>query len=76
LSGQSYSLKDLASKVNGDIVGDPNLIIRSIATLQNASSGCISFLSNSKYKKFLSNTSASAVIVNRENAVELRLLVL
>ena len=72
MSGQSYSLKDLASKVNGDIVGDPNLIIRSIATLQNASSGCISFLSNSKYKKFLSNTSASAVIVNRENAVELK----
>jgi UDP-3-O-[3-hydroxymyristoyl] glucosamine N-acyltransferase len=72
LSGQSYSLKDLASKVNGDIVGDPNLIIRSIATLQNASPGCISFLSNSKYKKFLSNTSASAVIVNRENAVELQ----
>lgn len=72
MSGQSYSLKDLASKVNGDIVGDPNLIIRSIATLQNASPGCISFLSNSKYKKFLSNTSASAVIVNRENAVELK----
>ena len=72
MSGQSYSLKDLASKVNGDIVGDPNLIIRSIATLQNASPGCISFLSNSKYKKFLSNTSASAVIVNRENAVELQ----
>ena len=72
MSGQSYSLKDLASKVNGDIVGDPNLIIRSIATLQNASSGCISFLSNSKYKKFLSNTSASAVIVNREDAVELK----
>ena len=72
MSGQSYSLKDLASKVNGDIIGDPNLIIRSIATLQNASSGCISFLSNSKYKKFLSNTSASAVIVSRENAVELK----
>jgi len=66
LSGPSYSLKDLADKVKGELVGDPDLVISSIATIQNASSGCISFLANPKYKKFLKESSASAIIVSPE----------
>ena len=66
MSGPSYSLKDLADKVKGELVGDPDLVISSIATIQNASSGCISFLANPKYKKFLKESSASAIIVSPE----------
>ena len=66
MSGPSYSLKDLADKVKGELVGDPDLVISSIATIQNASSGCISFLANPKYKKFLKESSASAIIVSHE----------
>ena len=72
MSGHSYSLSDLAKKVNGELVGDPDTSIRSISTIQNASSGCISFLANPKYKKFLSNTKASAVIVSPDHAPDLR----
>ena len=72
MSGPSYSLKDLADKVKGELVGDPELVINSIATIQNASSGCISFLANPKYNKFLSDSSASAVIVSPELSKELR----
>ena len=64
MSGPSYSLKELADKVKGELVGDPDLVISSIATIQNASSGCISFLANPKYKKFLNESSASAIIVS------------
>jgi UDP-3-O-[3-hydroxymyristoyl] glucosamine N-acyltransferase len=71
LSGHSYSLQDLASKVNGRIVGDPTCEIHSISTIQNASSGCISFLANPKYKKFLSDTQSSAVIISPENESDL-----
>jgi len=72
LSGPSYSLKDLADKVNGKLVGDDKIIINSIATIQNASSGCISFLANPKYKKFLSSSSASAIIVSPEFSKDLK----
>jgi len=72
LSGHSYSLQDLVSEVNGRLVGEPTTEIHSISTIQNASSGCISFLANPKYKKFLSDTQASAVIISPENESDLR----
>ena len=72
MSGPSYSLKDLADKVNGKLVGDPEVVINAIATIQNASSGCISFIANPKYNKFLSNSSASAIIVSPELSLELK----
>ena len=71
MSGHSYSLYDLAKKVNGELVGDPDTSIHLISTIQNASLGCISFLANPKYKKFLSNTNASAVIVSPDYAPDL-----
>ena len=72
MSGPSYSLQDLANKVNGEIIGDPKISIDSISTIQNASPGCISFLANSKYKKFLANTSASAVIIKQDDVEDLK----
>ena len=72
MSGPSYSLKDLADKVKGELVGDPEVVINSIATIQNASLGCISFLANPKYNKFLIDSSASAIIVSPELSNELR----
>jgi len=72
LSGPSYSLQDLADKVNGKLIGDPETVINAIATIQNASSGCISFLANSKYKKFLSTSSASAIIIGHEHSGDLK----
>tara|TARA_B110000014_G_C20048829_1_gene545502 strand:+ start:315 stop:1247 length:933 start_codon:yes stop_codon:yes gene_type:complete len=72
LSGPLYSLQDLADEVDGEILGDPSIKIDSICTIQNASKGCISFLANQKYKRFLSSTKASAVIVNQENAKDLK----
>ena len=72
MSGPSYSLKDLANKVKGELVGDPEVVINSIATIQNASPGCISFLANPKFNKFLIDSSASAVIVSPELSNELR----
>ena len=72
MSGPSYSLKSLAEKVNGKLVGDPNVNISSIATIQDASNGCISFLANPKYKQYLSSSSASAIIVSPEYSEDLK----
>ena len=59
----TYTLSDLAERLDAQLHGDAACSIFAIATLENAQSGQISFLSNSKYRKFLSQTSASAVLI-------------
>lgn len=59
-----FSLKDLANFINGKIIGDENLIIKSVARIDEASSGDISFIYLPAYEKFQDTTKASALIVN------------
>ncbi len=56
-------LTELAALVDGRLVGE-DCAINKVNTLQDAEPGSISFLSNYKYKKFLSDTRASAVIID------------
>lgn len=50
--------------------GDPACLITAVATLQHAGSGDLSFLANKGYRKYLSGTRASAVILGAEHADE------
>ncbi len=61
-----FSLLELAKKLDAKLVGDPDCSIYKVATLQNAKPGCISFLANSRYQKYLATTKASAVILSPE----------
>ncbi|MBL7189527.1 MAG: UDP-3-O-(3-hydroxymyristoyl)glucosamine N-acyltransferase [Phycisphaerae bacterium] len=63
---QERTLGELAKYVGGHVYGDPNVIIKSAATLRRANEGDISFLTNRKYAKQLRSTKASAVIVGKE----------
>jgi UDP-3-O-[3-hydroxymyristoyl] glucosamine N-acyltransferase len=63
---QSRTLGELAEYVGGRVCGDPNVIIKSAATLGRADEGDISFLTNRKYEKQLRTTKASAVIAGKE----------
>ncbi|MFN3385530.1 MAG: UDP-3-O-(3-hydroxymyristoyl)glucosamine N-acyltransferase [Candidatus Thermochlorobacter sp.] len=47
-----------------ELVGSETLMLDSVAPIETAQSGSISFLANSKYEKFLSQTQASALIVS------------
>ncbi len=60
------TLGELAEYVGGRVFGDPNVVIKSAATLGRAGEGDISFLTNRKYEKQLRTTKASAVIVGKE----------
>ena len=60
---KKYSLKFISEYIDSSIVGDADLEIDNIATLDTAVEGCITFLANSKYNKLLETTKASAVIV-------------
>lgn len=59
-----WTLSALAARVDGRLVGAADLPIKTVGTLQNAGADAISFLANSKYRKFLKTTQAGAVIVN------------
>tara|TARA_Y100001970_G_scaffold13275_1_gene15110 strand:+ start:260 stop:1261 length:1002 start_codon:yes stop_codon:yes gene_type:complete len=60
------TLKNIASSIDGDISGNPNLEITGVSEIQNGFSGAISFLGNQAYKKYMHSTKASAVIVADE----------
>ena len=58
-----FSIKYISEYIDASIVGDADLQINSIATLESAKDGSITFLSNPKYNKLLESTCASAIIV-------------
>ena len=64
----SYTLAKLAELCGGRLRGDGNVLIREVATLQNARNGAISFLSNPHYRRYLEDTKASAVILSLSDA--------
>lgn len=61
---KAYSLQQLADHIGARVHGDPDLQIHAVSTLARAGKGQISFLSNSKYRSQLADTSADAVILH------------
>ena len=60
----TITLRELAAEIGAEVSGgDPDLPVSSVATLEDASPGQVTFLSNAKYAKLLETTRASAVIV-------------
>ena len=60
----AVTLGELAGKLGGQLRnGDPACRVNSVATLQHAREGDVSFLANKGYRKYLADTRASAVIL-------------
>jgi len=64
----SYQLSEIVARFGGRVLGDAGVRIAQIATLEHAKVGQISFLTNSKYRSQLAQTSASAVILSEADA--------
>ncbi len=65
---KSFSLAELTQGLEVKIIGDSNSIIYGISTIQQARLGQIAFLVNPLYKRYLTDTQASAVILSAEDA--------
>jgi len=63
----SVTLGELATQFGCEIVGDPGIVVDSVASLESASAGSISFFVNPAYGEALSRTSASAVILQQQH---------
>jgi UDP-3-O-[3-hydroxymyristoyl] glucosamine N-acyltransferase len=58
------TLKELADYVGGEVAGDGNIKIKGVMTIDEASEGYITFVSNKKYIRKLEQTGASAIIAS------------
>ena len=64
---EEFSLGELAVRFGLTLRGEPELKVRSVATLSRAGPGSLSFLANSRYRRQLESTRATAVVVSAED---------
>ncbi len=58
------TLSKIAELVNGEVVGDPGIVITGVAGIKEARKGEITFVANQKYASLMEDTGASAIIVS------------
>ena len=61
-----YTLGDIASFVDAKLIGDASLEINGLAASSKAQKGQLTYISSSKYKLDLLNSTASAVILTKD----------
>ena len=64
----AYQLKEIVARFGGRVLGDSDVLISQIATLDSAKADQIAFLANSKYRSQLESTKAGAIIVGAADA--------
>ena len=57
------SLGALVGRLGGELLGDPHVMVRQIATLVKAGDGDLAFLANPKYRQALETSRAAAFIL-------------
>lgn len=72
MNGEVFRLAELAARVEAELLGDGEVRITHADTIQDATEGAICFLANSKYRHYLPDTGASAVILRPEDAAHAR----
>ena len=61
----NLSAKQIASILNGEIFGNPNEEVNSVAKIEEGKKGDLCFLANPKYTTYIYSSSASIIIVNK-----------
>ncbi len=61
-----FTAKQIASFIQGKVVGDENATVNTFAKIEEGKPGAISFLSNPKYTHYIYNTESSIVLVNED----------
>ena len=64
----SYKLGELADRVGGQVIGDRECVIDGVGSLEHARPGQITFYNNKRFRKHLTSTRASAVLLAPSDA--------
>jgi len=62
----AYRLAEIVQRFGGELLGDTDVRITQVATLETAGPGQISFYANSRYRRQLEQTRADAVILGTD----------
>ncbi len=60
-----FTAAAIAGFLKGEVVGDPDTIVHTIAKIEEGKEGALSFLANPKYEPYLYTTRSSVVLVNK-----------
>lgn len=66
----NFTARQIAEMLQGQVDGNPDVTVGSLARIEEGAPGCISFLANPKYTSFIYTTNSSIVIVNQDFIVE------
>lgn len=61
-----FSAKQIASFIQGEIIGNENVTVNTFAKIEEGIPGAISFLANPKYIPYIYTTQSSIVLVNKD----------
>ncbi len=59
----SYSLREIAARLGGEVLGDGDVAVTRVASLTHAGPGELSFLADARHRPLLATTRAGAVVV-------------
>ncbi len=60
-----FTAAAIAEFLKGDIEGNPDIKVNTVAKIEEGHSGALSFLANPKYEHFIYTTESSIVLVNK-----------
>ena len=60
-----FTATSIAGFLKGEIEGNPDIKVNTIAKIEEGQSGALSFLANPKYEHYLYETKSSVVLVNK-----------
>lgn len=61
-----FTAATIAGFLKGEIVGNPEIKVNTIAKIEEGRAGALSFLANPKYEHYLYDTQSSVVLVNKD----------
>jgi UDP-3-O-[3-hydroxymyristoyl] glucosamine N-acyltransferase len=59
------TVRDLSVLLNGEVVGNPDAILSTVAKIEEGKPEALSFLANPKYESYIYTTGSTAVLVNK-----------
>jgi UDP-3-O-[3-hydroxymyristoyl] glucosamine N-acyltransferase len=65
-----FTASSIADFLHGEIIGDPEVKVSTVAKIEEGKPGALSFLANSKYEKYLYETESSIILINRKQILE------
>ena len=65
----TLTAKAIAESLQGELVGNPDVVISDVSKIEEGKEGTLSFLANPKYERYLYTTQASVVLVNRNLSI-------